>query len=152
MAQKTHKDCKNCGIPFKMYRTTDICCSPKCYAEYKNISISKVFNPIEPMGEKRTIEKMQYDVDRLVYLAKPENKLCRIKGTNCTVKATTIEHTMGRKGYADENKRAAGITLYLDKDYWLPACCSCNTELENNPELSIKFQLSKIHGGTKEKK
>lgn len=56
---------------------------------------------------------------------------------------------MGRIGYADDWAIENGITLFLDVRFWKPCCLEHNLELENNPELSKQYQLSKIHGGKK---
>ena len=57
---------------------------------------------------------------------------------------------MGRKGFADQWAKDNNISLYLDERFWKPCCLAHNLELENNPELSKKYQLSKIHHGKKE--
>jgi len=80
----------------------------------------------------------------------PQNKVCFIGG--CGKRATTIEHTKGRVGYADEWAKENGISLYLDVRFWRGCCLKHNLELENNSELSNKYQLSKIHSGKKIKK
>lgn len=112
------------------------------------------FNPCPKKGsikqKKGAMVLKQYGVNRKVYLAKAENKSCKILSDKCTLKATTIEHTRGRgllfvDIYAAENN----IPLTLDQRFWLPSCLNCNLELENNGELSKKHQLSKIHGGKK---
>ena len=82
-----------------------------------------------------------------IQLEFPENKKCFIEG--CNSEANTIEHIMGRKGFADEYARENNISLYLDKRFWKPCCLKHNLELENNPELSKKYQLSKISGKPK---
>jgi hypothetical protein len=56
---------------------------------------------------------------------------------------------MGRKGYADEWARENKIWLINDERFFEPCCWKHNGELENNPELSREYQLSKIHGGKK---
>lgn len=88
---------------------------------------------ISPISKKRGIEMAEYSKLRLIFLA--ENTVCFIE--NCGRKATTIEHTEGR-----------GIN-YLNMNTWKPCCLEHNLELENNPELSKKYQKSKIHGGEK---
>lgn len=81
------------------------------------------------------------------FLEKEENKICFIKG--CGKEATTVEHTRGRRGFADEWARDQGITLLNDVRFFKPCCWDHNGELERNPELSKEYQLSKIHGGKK---
>ena len=138
------------------FRTTEKHCSYKCATACAKSKPSKpkTFTnlkrtPVRKVSKKRAKENPIYTKKRKAFLSRPENKICKINGSDCTIKATTIEHTRGRKGFADDKKRAEGISLYLDEDYWLPACNNCNCELENNSELSKKHQLSKIHGGKK---
>ena len=73
--------------------------------------------------------------------------VCFIEG--CTNVANTIEHTAGRLGFYDEQARYDNIPLLIDKRFLKACCLAHNGELENNPELSKKYQLSKIHGGKK---
>lgn len=154
MKPKTHINCKNPGCQkiFQRYNTFTKYCSNKCKEIVDGIKEQKARTKIKPVSDKRKVEKAQYDLQRILFFKKPENALCVIKGTNCTIKATCVEHSMHRSGYADEEKRNAGISLYLDVDYWKPSCSNCNIELENNTELSLKHQSSRIHGGTKEDK
>ena len=93
----------------------------------------KAKKPLNPTSKRRGIEMAEYSKLRLIFLA--ENTVCFIE--NCGRKATTIEHTEGR-----------GIN-YLNMNTWKPCCLQHNLELENNPELSKKYQKSKIHGGSK---
>jgi hypothetical protein len=93
----------------------------------------KAKKPLNPTSKKRGIEMVEYSKLRLIFLA--ENRICFIE--NCGKEATTIEHTEGR-----------GIN-YLNINTWKPCCLQHNLELENNPELSKKYQKSKIHGGQK---
>lgn len=152
MKPKTHIECKNedCRKVFRRWKTTDKYCSPACKLKCEPPKPQEPRAKIKPFSDKRKAEMPIYSTDRKAFLE--ENKVCVIKGPTCTHFATTIEHSRGRDGYADEAKRLAGISLYLDKDYWKASCWNCNTELENNPELSREHQLSKIHGGKKEPK
>jgi len=150
MKVKTHKNCKNpdCGKEFKLYNTTQKFCSAQCVRACEKEKKPKQIYIIPQQSKKRIVENGKYTARRIIFLGKPENKFCFIKG--CGKRADTIEHTMGRKGYADEEARMEGITLYLDERFWKPCCGDHNRELENNPELSKEYQLSKIHGGKKE--
>lgn len=142
----SNPDCDNMFTP--RFKTTEKYCSYKCHtAELKKPKTKK--KPIPKMSKKRSKESRVYSGRRIVFLSKDENKFCKIRGTDCTIHATTIEHSRKRIGYADEEKRFKGISLYLDEDYWIPACLNCNLELENNTELSRKHQISNIHGGKK---
>ena len=106
--------------------------------------------PIPKVSAKRKIENREYTIKRLQFLAQPENQRCFIEV--CKNRADTIEHTMGRKGFADDWARENNVSLLLDVRFWKPCCNEHNLELERNPELSQKYQLSKITGKEKLKK
>ena len=95
--------------------------------------------PIPKFSKKREKENREYTIKRLQFLAQPENLRCFIEG--CNNKADTIEHSAGRIG-----------KNFLDVTTWRPCCNFHNLELERNPELSQKYQLSKITGKEKLKK
>jgi hypothetical protein len=147
------KDCKN---RFMQYNSLVIHCCFDCYFKDNPIvektknrlkSIRRSQKRIKPLSGKRKIQEAKYQKQRIEFLSKPENKICFID--HCDNAATTIEHRKGRKGYADDDKRSADIPLLLDEEFFAPCCHSCNLELENNPELSKKYQLSKLHPGKK---
>lgn len=100
---------------------------------------------ISKQSDKRKVEQKEYSFARKEFLSLPENSECFIE--SCKRKANTIDHIMGREGYADKWARDNGISLLLDERYWRPCCLQHNLELENNSELSKKYHLSKIHGG-----
>lgn len=154
--------CLNCRVKFEpRYFLDKFCGSFACteaenkYREEKlkerqkkpNLQLSKM-KPIKKVSDKRALENIIYKSERIKFLQLPENKKCFIE--ECNSVADTIEHIMGRKGFADEYAMENNISLYLDKRFWKPCCLKHNLELENNPELSKKYQLSKIHGGSKE--
>lgn len=95
--------------------------------------------PIPKFSKKREKENREYTIKRLQFLAQPENLRCFIDG--CNKRADTIEHSAGRIG-----------KNFLDVTTWRPCCNEHNLELERNPELSQKYQLSKITGKEKLKK
>ena len=97
---------------------------------------AKQKKPIPKQSAKRKIENKEYTIKRLQFLAQPENQRCFIDG--CNAKADTIEHRAGRTG-----------SNYLDISTWAACCNYHNLELERNPELSQKYQLSKITGKQK---
>lgn len=133
--------CKNpeCGKEFKYkYSTLEKYCSPQCAYSCVKPNAKKPLKPIKRLSGKRKKQQAQYLKDRIVFLEKEENKYCIIKGPTCTGRATTIEHSAGKSG-----------DMLLNQKYWKPACLNCNLELENNPELSKKHQVSKIHLGKK---
>lgn len=135
-----NKECSCCGKKFKPFKTTDKYCSPSCFYADKPKKIKKV-------SDKRKKENVIYSERRKVFLSLPENKVCFIDG--CSSPATTIEHTKGRIGYADDWARENGVTLFLDERFWKGCCWKHNGELERNTELSRKYQLSKLHNGKK---
>lgn len=141
--------CKICKKEFKpRYRTTEMFCSKTCENKYKyEYQKNKKPKPIKTVSKKRQAEIPQYKKLRFEFLNKPENKICFIGG--CGKRANTVEHTRGRKGFADQWARNNNISLYLDVRYWKPCCLEHNLELENNTELSKAYQLSKLTGKKK---
>jgi len=122
---------------------------PKCKGAEKKyqsdkLSKSKKPKPIPKVSEKRKIDNIIYASERIKFLMMKENKICFIDG--CLKEATTIEHSAGRLGFYDDWARDNNISLYIDKRFWKPCCLAHNLELENNSELSKKYQLSKITG------
>jgi len=148
MKQKTHKDCKVCGNEFRLYRTTDKYCSPSCKSKDQKKEPVKIKSPIKKVSKKQAVLNGKYSVKRIEFLSKPENKFCFVDG--CGKLATTVEHRMGRKGFADDWARDNNIPLIIDERFFAPCCLEHNLEFERNPELSNKYQLSRIHGGKKE--
>lgn len=102
---------------------------------------------INKQSKQRKKEAPIYKVEKDKFLSLPENQKCFIEG--CRRKPTTIEHTAGRKGYADEWARDNKISLFLDVRFWAACCLEHNGELERNPVLSQRYQLSRITGKPK---
>ena len=124
-------------------RKKDWICSFHLQMEYNKKSIRglKSWNkgnkkPIRKVSRKRQIENKIYTRTRKEFLSLPENKICFING--CLKPANTVEHIKGRIG-----------SNYLNQTFWKPCCLEHNIELENNSQLSKKYQLSKLHGGQK---
>jgi hypothetical protein len=144
--------CINCNVKFTPIRFLQKHCE-NCkdeeflYQSGKIAKNKKVIKPIAKVSDKRKIENLKYTAQRIVFLGKKENKVCFIDG--CKKEATTIEHSAGRIGFYDDWARDNNVSLYLDQRFWKPCCNAHNLELENNPELSKEYQLSKIHGGKK---
>lgn len=126
------KSCKYkpCSKPFKQYSSLDKYCSYPCK------KADKAVKHIRRQSKKREAENVVYLQLREIFLKKPENKICFIEG--CKNPSDTVEHRAGRWG-----------KNYLDTTTWAGCCSKHNTELENNPELSKKYQLSKITGKKK---
>lgn len=135
---KTHANCRysECGKEFRKHKTTDKYCSYACEIADNGFPEKKKSKPIPKVSVKRKSMNEQYSVLRKEFLSKPENIICFIDG--CNEKSTTIEHRAGRWG-----------SNFLDTSTWAGCCLKHNLELENNPELSKKYQLSKITGNKK---
>lgn len=140
------KTCKKSGLEWKQYNSLQKCPCNECKKPAK-LTLKKIYKPPKKESKKRIVEKAKYSVMRIEFLNKPENQICFIDG--CNKKANTIEHIAGRKGFYDDWAKENNISLYLDVRFWRPCCLDHNLELENNPELSKKYQLSKIHGSKK---
>lgn len=136
-----------CSVPecnsINIARKKDWICAFHLQMKYNQKSLKNQNNwnkgnkkPIRKVSRKREIENRIYSRTRKEFLSLPENRICFIDG--CSKPATTIEHTAGRIG-----------SKYLDQTFWKPCCLEHNLELENNPTLSKKYQLSKLHGGEK---
>lgn len=103
--------------------------------------------PVKKQSAKGKRNTQEYSFLRKEYLSLPENKKCFIEG--CKRAAKTVEHRKGRKGYADEWARINDVPLILDVRFFAPCCLKHNLELEDNSELAKKYQLSKLHEGSK---
>jgi hypothetical protein len=146
MANYIEKICKLSGAVWRQYSSLQRCNCDDCkklipkkvYAPKKlntNLKL-KSLNPIPKVSKKRQIENAKYSVLRIEFLGKPENRICFIDG--CNKPSTTIEHRAGRWG-----------KNFLDTSTWAGCCLEHNLELENNSELSKKYQFSKITGKLK---
>lgn len=139
----TRKQCTHPGCSYPAWsggkcRSHDAKDNPEKYRVKRSKSKPK------PVSEKRKVLNTVYNKMRKEFLARPENKYCFIDG--CSARANTIEHAMKRDGYADQWARDNNIPLLIDERYWKPCCSDHNLELERNPELSKKYQLSKHTG------
>jgi len=84
-------------------------------------SKKRVFKPtpIKKVSDKRTLENLKYQSQRIIFLGKPENKICPI-----TKKPTTdIHHKKGRIG-----------SLFLDERYWVALSREGHKYVEEHPE------------------
>lgn len=87
--------------------------------------------PIKQFSTKREKKNEVYSVMRKLFLAKPENAVCRGKLKGCTGSSQelTIQHTKGR-----------GIYL-LDMTTWIPLCINCHRWVTDHPELAKALGL-----------
>lgn len=81
----------------------------------------KVPQPIAKRSVKLVELFKGYKKQVIAFLAKPENKKCKIVMEGCTVIATCVHHVSGR----------TGEKLTDEKD-WLASCQSCNLWVEEN--------------------
>lgn len=145
--------CLNCKQKFEpRYFLQKFCDGSECRiaeSDYQSVKIAMNNKPkkvISKVSDKQKILNKEYKVIRVEVLSEAKFK-CFIDG--CKNVATTCEHRMGRKGYADQWARDNNIPLTIDKRFLAACCYHHNIELENNPELSKKYQLSKITGKSK---
>lgn len=83
--------------------------------------------PIKKVSEKRSVENLKYIAQRIVFLGKPENKICPI-----TKKPTTdIHHKKGRIG-----------SLLLDERYWVALSREGHKYVEENPDWAKEHGYS----------
>jgi len=137
-----------CENEFKPFKTTDKYCSWNCAKKNQKPRKLPKTKPKRYKSKKQAVIDSKYTVQRIPFLSKPENKICFIDG--CDQEANTVEHIRGRgQGYFDKWAEENDIPKTLDERFWRPCCLDHNLELENNGELSKKYQLSKIHGGKK---
>ena len=143
MAQFKLKVCKVCKTEFKQYNSFTKC---KCLGSVAKSKATKKY-VIPKVSKKRKALLPIYEKVRIEVLSEAKF-VCFIDG--CKNVANTIEHSAGRKGFYDQWAIDNNIPLLIDKRFLKPCCFAHNGELENNPELSKKYQLSKIHGGKKD--
>lgn len=142
--QCRNKGCENYFTPFK---STDKYCSRKCFNDnFKPNLKLKDLKPIKKVSDKRKELNKIYEKVRIEVLSEAKFK-CFIDG--CTNVATTCEHLMKRKGFADQWAKDNDIPLLIDKRYLRACCMQHNKELETNPELSKKYQYSNVSGKKK---
>lgn len=84
----------------------------KRLADQKKVQIKKV-------SEKRKLENIIYQSERIKFLMLPENKVCPITKQQ----TTDIHHKKGRIG-----------SLYLDKKYWIALSREGHKFVEENPK------------------
>lgn len=144
MSNFKEKRCRVSGVVWKQYNSLQKCPCEEC----RVLAVQKPKKPyaIPKVSEKRKEVNKVYEKIRIEVLVEAKFK-CFIDG--CTNVANTIEHTAGRLGFYDEQARFDNIPLIIDKRFLKACCLHHNGELESNPELSKKYQLSKIHGGKK---
>ena len=143
------KKCKECGSEYVPYSSLQKFCSLECFKKGKKPDLKlKVPKSIKRVSDKRKELNKIYETVRIEVLTESKFK-CFIEG--CNNVANTIEHLAGRKGFYDEWAKENNIPLLIDKRFLKACCLTHNGELETNPELSKKYQYSKISGIKKDK-
>lgn len=140
------KKCKECGQEYRQYNSLVKYCSRPCADKNAKPKEFKPKTPIKKVSDKRKKLLPVYDKIRIEVLSEAKFK-CFVDG--CKNVATTCEHQKGRKGFADEWAIENNIPLLIDKRFLKPCCNFHNTEFENNTDLSMEYQLSKLHDGKK---
>lgn len=75
---------------------------------------------------------------------------CPVTGTPIEIHSD-IHHKMGRTGYASEEKRAMGINLLIDVDFFLAVSRKGHTFIEANEKIAIKNGWTIPRSGTHDK-
>lgn len=93
--------------------------------------IARSQKPIAKESKKRRVENLQYQADRIVFLGKPENRICPVTGEP----ATEIHHKKGRIG-----------SLLLNQKYWLAVSRKGHQQIEACPEWAKEngFSLDRL--------
>ncbi|OQB12772.1 MAG: hypothetical protein BWY15_02066 [Firmicutes bacterium ADurb.Bin193] len=90
----------------------------------------KIYSPPKKVSQKQKEKNAEYSAERKEWLI----------GKKCVVfpekDATTVHHGKGRIGYADDWARQKGITLLMDKRYWIPASMEGHEYIERNPDTA----------------
>ena len=125
MKEVKPKKCKVCKKPFTPFNSLQKYCSGECKATEVKVE-RKPRKMIKPISDKRKVELQTYTVERREWLI----------GKKCAVfpdqNATQCHHMMGRVGYADQWAKDNGISLYLDKRFWLPVSMEGHRKIEEN--------------------
>lgn len=135
-------DDDDCDNWFKQYRSTDKYCSLGCAAKNAKPKTVKISNPIANFSKKRIIQNLQYNSDIIIFLAKPENTICPIKG----IPTTDVHHKKGRIGFADDWARDNKIPLLLDQRFWVALSREGHKFVEEHPDWAKEngFSLNRL--------
>jgi len=125
--------CKDCPVGSEEKPLIAKRCSTHYWnyrASLKPVKIKDIGKPIPKVSKKKAVLDAKYTVKKIVFMAKPENKICPV--TNQPT--TDIHHKMGRVGFADEWARINNIPLLLDERFWLAVSREGHRQIEENPE------------------
>ncbi len=90
---------------------------------------------IRKISKKRQKEMSQYARDSAIW---KKDKKCK----RCGHPNVEVHHMKGKQGYAQDQNRLLGVSLYLDQRYWCPLCRICHIFVENNPKEAKKLGYS----------
>lgn len=138
MSNFKEKVCKVSGHKWKQYNSLQKCPCSLCVESRENLKKGKIVvkarTPVKKVSDKRKVENLQYAADRIVFLNKPENRICPVTGQ----RAKEVHHMRKRRGYADELARLNNIPLLLDQRFWLAVSRDGHEAIENNPEWAYE--------------
>lgn len=123
---------KDCKVFFQKKKPLDMFCSPECKTQHdkdllaKRESTSGVKPKYRIPGQsaKRAAEYEEYEIERDIFMALPENKWCPVIQhlENKKVRTVDLHHMNGRTG-----------RRLLDKEFWLAVSRSGHDWIHNNP-------------------
>jgi hypothetical protein len=90
---------------------------------------------IKPVSKKMSRQMSQYSKEKDEWIT---DKICPITGEP----ADQIHHMKGRAGYADQWALDNGITLIMDKRFWLGVSQTGHNQINENPDWAIKMGYS----------
>ena len=120
MANFKPKKCKECSKEFRQYNSLNSYCSPDCKSKNTVVKPKKQYL-IAKVSEKRKINNLKYSAQRIVFLGKPENKICPITKWP----ATEVHHKWCGKDRAK---------YYLDESTWMAVSRDGHNWIHDNPK------------------
>lgn len=121
MSNFKEKRCRVSGVVWKQYNSIQKCQCEECRA----LVVQKPKKPytIPKVSEKRKIDNLKYYAQRIVFLGKPENKICPITGWP----ATEVHHKWCGKDRAK---------YYLDESTWMAVSRDGHNWIHDNSKES----------------
>ena len=120
MGEFKQRVCKLSGVVWKQYNSLQKCNCVECKQLPKKIPVKKQYS-IPKVSEKRKIDNLKYSAQRIVFLGKPENKICPITGWP----TTEVHHKWCGKDRAK---------YYLDESTWMAVSRDGHNWIHDNPK------------------
>lgn len=120
MGEFKQRVCKLSGVVWKQYNSLQKCNCEQCKKIPKKIPVKKQYS-IPKVSEKRKIDNLKYSAQRIVFLGKPENKICPITGWP----TTEVHHKWCGKDRAK---------YYLDESTWMAVSRDGHNWIHDNPK------------------